>query len=92
MHDLLFASQQNWTEVDDPTAMFDAIAGQLELDLDRLHADIELPEVRAKIIADQQGGISAGVRSTPAMFINGEMVNNPQTAGRLIELIDQAKI
>ena len=90
MHDLLFANQQAWTNVDDPTLLFDGIAEQLSLDLDRLHADMELPEVRAKIIADQQGGISAGVRSTPAMFINGQMVANPQTAGRLIELVAEA--
>jgi len=90
MHDLLFANQQAWTNVDDPTLLFDGIAEQLSLDLDRLHADMELQEVRAKIIADQQGGISAGVRSTPAMFINGQMVANPQTAGRLIELVAEA--
>ena len=90
MHDLLFASQPDWTNVDDPTPMFDDIAQRLELDLDRLHVDIESPEVRAKIVSDQQGGISAGVRSTPALFINGQQVPNPQSAGGLISLIDEA--
>ncbi len=90
MHDLLFANQQSWSSLDDPTLIFDSIAEQIGIDIVQLHQDIDTPEVRAKIVADQQGGISAGVRSTPSMFINGRLVSNPQTAGRLIELIEEA--
>ncbi len=71
--------------------MFEDYAEQIGLDLEQLRADMELPEVRAKIIADQQGGIRAGVRSTPALFINGDQVNNPQTSGALINLIEEAR-
>jgi protein-disulfide isomerase len=91
MHDLLFDNQQAWGGVEDPTLFFEGYAEALELDLEQLRADIELPEVRAKIVADQQGGIRAGVRSTPSMFINGEMVSNPQTPGGLINLIEEAR-
>jgi protein-disulfide isomerase len=58
--------------------------------MEQLRQDLELAEVRAKIMADQQGGIRAGVRSTPAMFINGRLVPNPQTPGMLIELVEEA--
>lgn len=91
MHDMLFANQQAWSAVNDPTLMFEDYAEQIGLDLEQLRADMELPEVRAKIIADQQGGIRAGVRSTPALFINGDQVNNPQTSGALINLIEAAR-
>ncbi|MDG2176863.1 MAG: thioredoxin domain-containing protein [Gammaproteobacteria bacterium] len=91
MHDLLFANQLSWSGVEDPTLFFEGYAEELELDLEQLRADIELPEVRAKINADQQSGIRAGVRSTPSMYINGEMVSNPQTAGGLIDLIEEAR-
>ena len=91
MHDLLFSNQQAWSGVDDPTLFFEGYAEELNLDLAQLRDDIELPEVRGKIISDQQGGIRAGVRSTPAMFINGEIVSNPQTAGGLIDLIADAR-
>ena len=91
MHDILFATQQEWTLVGDPTALFDNYAEQLGLDLEQLRADIESSEVRAKIISDQQGGIRAGVRSTPALFINGYIVQNPATPGALVDLITAAR-
>jgi protein-disulfide isomerase len=91
MHDTLFATQQEWTLVEDPRPMFDNYAEQLGLDLDQLRADIESSSVRAKIISDQQGGIRAGVRSTPALFINGSIVQNPATPGALIDLITAAQ-
>ena len=58
MHDLLFANQQAWSPMNDPAPLFEEYAAQLGLDIDQLRADIELPEVRAKIVADQQGGHS----------------------------------
>lgn len=91
MHDMLFSNQQAWTVMDDPAPMFDGFAEQIGLDLEQLHADMALAEVRAKIVSDQQGGIRAGVRSTPALFINGDIVVNPQTPGALVDLIEAAK-
>lgn len=91
MHDLLYTNQLAWSTVEDPTLFFDGYAEQLNLDMDQLRSDIELPEVRAKILSDQQGGIRAGVRGTPVMFINGNLVPNPQTPGGLIDLVNAAK-
>lgn len=90
MHDLLFSNQQAWSFIDDPTLMFDGFAEQIGLDMAQLRADIELPEVRAKIVSDQQSGIRAGVRSTPAMYINGRPVGIPRTSTELIGLVREA--
>ncbi len=91
MHDLLFANQQAWSFVEDPTLMFEDYAEQIGLDMAQLRADIERSEVRAKIVSDQQGGVRAGVRSTPALFINGRQVANPQSPAGLIDLIEEAQ-
>jgi protein-disulfide isomerase len=91
MHDMLFVNQQAWSGVEDPTLLIEDYAEQIGLDMAQLRADVELSEVRAKIISDQQGGVRAGVRSTPALFINGDMVPNPQTSGALITLIEAAR-
>jgi len=91
MHDLLFANQQAWSFVEDPTLMFEDYAEQIGLDMAQLRADIERSEVRAKIVSDQQGGVRAGVRSTPALFINGRPVANPQSPAGLIDLIEEAQ-
>lgn len=91
MHDLLFVNQVSWSSVNDPTLMFEDYAEQIGLDLEQLRIDIESADVRGKIISDQQGGIRAGVRSTPALFINGDQVPNPQTSGALIDMINAAR-
>ena len=58
--------------------------------MDKLKSDLDLPEIRAKILADQRGGTRAGVRSTPTLFINGKQVNNPRTAAEFVALIRRA--
>lgn len=91
MHDMLFANQALWASVNDPTALFDGYATQLGLDLAQLKEDVERPEVREKVIADQRGGTSAGVRSTPTLFIDGRMVlRNPGTVGEFVKLVNDA--
>jgi protein-disulfide isomerase len=91
MHDVLFGNQGVWGTVTDATALFDSYATDLGLDVMRLKQDVELPEIRTKVLADQRGGTSAGVRSTPSLFVNGRMLlRNPSTVGELVRLIDEA--
>jgi protein-disulfide isomerase len=91
MHDILFANQALWSNVDDATLLFDGYAMDLGLDVAQLKQDLERPEVRAKVLADQRGGTSAGVRSTPTIFVDGRMaLRNPGTVGDLVKLINDA--
>jgi len=91
MHDILFANQALWAGVDDAATLFDGYAGELGLDVMRLKQDLERPEVRAKVLADQRGGTSAGVRSTPTLFVDGRMaLRNPGTVGDIVKLIEDA--
>jgi protein-disulfide isomerase len=91
MHDMLFANQALWSNVEDPLPLFDGYARELGLDVMKLRQDMELPEVRAKVLADQRGGTAAGVRSTPTIFVDGRMaLRNPVTTGDLVNLIDDA--
>jgi protein-disulfide isomerase len=88
MHDYLFAGQRIWSGLSSVDAEFDSYALELNLDLDRLHADIESDEVIQKVRNDQRGGNSAGVRLTPTIFINGKILTQA-TAGRIIELVEE---
>ncbi len=90
LHDVLYGNQTVWSVVEDPTEMFDSFATDLGLDMDQLKADIDLAEVRNKILADQRGGTSAGVRATPSMYFNGRLVSNPQSAADLVARINKA--
>ncbi|MEX0964778.1 MAG: DsbA family protein [Pseudohongiellaceae bacterium] len=88
MHDYLFATQAIWAGMSNVEGEFDSYALELNLDLDRLHADIDSDEVVQKVRNDQRGGNSSGVRSTPAVFINGRLLAQP-SADRIIEVVEE---
>lgn len=90
MHDLLFANQATWAVLPDVRQVFDGYALQLTLDIDRLHEDLDAQDLRAKILADQQGGVRAGVRGTPSLFVNGTLVPTPRSATEVLDLVARA--
>ena len=90
MHDVLYGNQTLWSVVEDPTAIFDGYARDVGLDPEQLKVDIDLAEVRNKILADQRGGTRAGVRGTPSLFFNGRLVSNPQSSADLVARVNKA--
>lgn len=62
------------------------IAGGLGLDMDRFNQDRRSATSRQLIQADVADGRKAGVRGTPAVFMNGKRVGN-RDLGSLPELI-----
>ncbi|MCG8412807.1 MAG: DsbA family protein [Pseudomonadales bacterium] len=88
MHDYLFATQSIWSALPDAEGEFDSYALELNLDIDRLHTDIESEEVIAKVRNDQRGGNASGVRGTPAVFINGRQIARP-TQERIREVVEE---
>lgn len=91
MHDMLYARQGQWAVLDNATPVFNGYALELGLDMDQFEADLEDQAIREKILADQQGGIRAGVRGTPSMYINGRMVNNPRSSAELVSMVEEAQ-
>lgn len=88
MHDYLFARQAIWSRISNAESEFDSYALELNLDMNRLQADIESDEVVQKLRNDQRGGNSSGVRSTPAVFINGRILAQP-SAARITALVEE---
>lgn len=91
MYNVLYADQVLWSSTDDAVTVIESMAAQLGLDMERLRADVELPEVRAKIVADQRGGTRAGVRATPSLFVNGRPVGTPRSVSELVALVTRAE-
>ena len=78
MHDALFADQGR---LEDPHLW--ARAEALGLDVERFDADRRSEAVLARIKADFNGGVRAGVASTPALFtVEGERVSLEALADR----------
>jgi len=88
MHDYLFANQPIWTSLSEVESEFNSYALELNLDLEQLQADLEHPEVLAKVRNDQRGGNAAGVRSTPAVFINGRLLASPSRS-RILQVVGE---
>lgn len=63
---LLYENQRNL----DP-ATIDGLARQAGLDMARFEQDLKDPAVASVIKADKQAGAAAGVRGTPALYLNG---------------------
>ena len=89
MHDALFQTQNLWSGLRSVEAEFDSYALELNIDLERLHADMLDESIVEKIRADQRGGNSAGVRGTPAVFIEGRQLASPNRA-RILEAVEAA--
>ena len=88
MHDYLFAMQATWSGLSNVESEFDSYALELNLDLDRIHADIKSDAVVQKIRNDQRGGNSSGVLSTPAVFVNGRLLRQT-SADRITEVVNE---
>ena len=89
MHDALFQTQPLWSGLRSVEAEFDSYALELNIDLERLHADMLDESIVEKIRADQRGGNSAGVRGTPAVLIEGRQLARTNRA-RILEAVEAA--
>jgi protein-disulfide isomerase len=67
-HDELYARQASI-----PTLDFVVLAGELGLDAQAFEACADSGKYKDEVEKDYQDGIAAGVRGTPAVFINGKL-------------------
>jgi protein-disulfide isomerase len=75
MHEMIYQNQLSWSPATDARSVFVQYAQNLGLDVERFKRDMDSPEVAARVQADYDRGSSLGVNGTPAVFMNGQMVN-----------------
>ena len=78
MHDQLFNEQKQWSGKSNAVEIFKQLAGELGVDQEQFDACLDGGKYAAKIAADQQEGMAAGVQGTPAFRINGVSVSGAQ--------------
>lgn len=76
LHDQLFA---NYNKLSD--AMIRELVEKTGLDMKRYEQDLADPALQQEIAADIQLGVQAGVRGTPAVFINGMQLKDRSLNG-----------
>ncbi|OFE12207.1 hypothetical protein PHACT_02880 [Pseudohongiella acticola] len=91
MHDQLFLNQTYWASLNEVEEEFDGYLEQLDLDVAQAHTDMRDETLLQKVRNDQRGGTSAGVRSTPALFVNGRLTPVPQNPVDMIALVNRAR-
>ena len=75
--------------VDD--AAIDAAAEAADLDLDRMRADMDAPEVNAHIAASMELAEALGITGTPAFVIGDQVVPGAVPAEDLAALVEEAR-
>ena len=78
MVDALYKSQWIWARAPAPRVAFLDLAKQVGLDLDKFQSDMDNPNIRGRIEADQAHAQSLGVRTAPSVLINGYNVPNTE--------------
>ena len=90
MHDLLYQNQRTWEHLPDVRAEFEKFALALHLNMTRFRHDVQDPATADRVEAALSYGISRGVKSTPTLLINGELLGPPFSPQHLREVIDVA--
>lgn len=90
MHDLMYESQDSWTQSPNVSSVFEQYASQLGLNLDQFKSDVASEQSKATIDADIKAGQTLGATSTPTFVLNGvKLEDNPKDFEGFKKLIDE---
>ena len=88
MHDLLYANQSSWqsTSAKDRTNAFAGFASQIGLNSNEFTKNLteKSKQINQKISFDQALGKKLGVSGTPAIYLNGEKVEQYVKDGKIV--------
>ncbi|MDZ7717494.1 MAG: thioredoxin domain-containing protein [Balneolaceae bacterium] len=87
MHNLIYINQHQWSG-GNAESLFRQYAETLHLDMDQLDKDLQDPSIAERIQSDYESGRELGVNSVPALFINGDRIQNPNSQDAYRELIE----
>ncbi|MCL5782217.1 MAG: DsbA family protein [Patescibacteria group bacterium] len=90
MYDLLFSNHADWTELADPTDVFIGYAGKIGLNVEQFKQDISSSTLKARVQANADEAVKIGVNYTPSFFVNGKIINNPQSYEEFKAIIEKA--
>ena len=74
LHDLLYARQEDWATLPEPTAYLLTLGDSVGLDRSRLNACVQDNSARAEVEADAARAKRSGARSTPSFYIEGGLL------------------
>jgi protein-disulfide isomerase len=78
--DILFTKQTEWNNSNDPQKIFESYAKSLKLDIKKFQDDSKSKETQDKVQNDFVSGTKVNIEGTPSFFLNGKLIDTPQTA------------
>lgn len=88
--DLLFAKQNDWATLPDPTTVFLSYAQNLKLNVTKFKTDLNSSATRKYVKDSENEALNEGISSTPSFFINGKLIQNPDNLADFQKLINAA--
>jgi protein-disulfide isomerase len=79
MHEKLYGSQKEWSDLPNPRPVFTQYAQQLGLDTSRFLADLDSMEAGARIAKDVERAERLRIPGTPTLILNGRILTADQT-------------
>ncbi len=72
MHDKLFETQNEWSNLSNPEPVLEGYALSLGLNIDQFKSDMNSSKVKDKISRDTSDANLADIAATPTFFVNGK--------------------
>ena len=88
-HGMLYARQEQWRRLPDPSQRMEEFAVELGIDTTALDNCMRSGRMEKLIDADKDLGRSLGVRSTPTVFVNERRIVGAQPEGDFVRTIRQ---
>ncbi|MBD3330090.1 thioredoxin domain-containing protein [Candidatus Peregrinibacteria bacterium] len=90
MQDILFESQEEWSNKSDPKEKFNVYAQDLGLNLEKFKTDSSSSKYLKLIEDSYDFAVDNGLNYTPSIVLNGELIDNPKSVDEFKAVIDGA--
>ncbi len=90
MQDAIFASQNKWEGLADPTAYFEGLVKGTGINIESWKSCIESRSIQSMIDADYARAKKQGVRSTPSFIVGGRLVEGAVPIEDMRKMINAA--
>ena len=77
--EMMYREQANWAKAQDPIADLSKSLNGAGMNEEQVKACLANEKVADNVVADRHGGEQVGVKTTPTIFVNGEMFKGERT-------------